>query len=89
MLARTCLLTLAAGLILPGLALAESNPSAKTTRLKDREGRTVMQSKQAGNTTRFQDREGRTVGKAAVQPDGTTRVMDDQGRTLYTITPKN
>ena len=85
---RARLIILAAGLIIaPGLALADSNAQAKTT-YQGRQGRTVMQSKQTGDTTRFQNREGRTVGKAVVQPDGTTRVVDDQGRTLYTIPPK-
>ena len=79
---------LAAGLIIaPGLALAGTNANTKAT-FQDRQGRTVMQSRQQGDTTRFQDREGRTVGKDVVQPDGTTRVVDDQGRTLYTIPPK-
>lgn len=83
------ILTLVAGFLsLPAIALAGSNPNAKTT-YQDRQGRTVMQSKQTGDTTRFQDREGRTVGKSVVQPDGTTRGMDEQGRTLYTVKPQN
>ena len=87
MRARFVLLT--AGLIIaPGLAVAGTNANTKAT-YQDRQGRTVMQSRQQGDTTRFRDREGRTLGKSVAQPDGTVRVMDDHGRTLYTVKPQN
>lgn len=82
------ILTLVALIVLPSIAQAGSSSSQKTT-YQDRQGRTVMQSKQTGDTTQFKDREGRTIGKSVTQTNGTTRVMDAQGRTLYTVKPQN
>lgn len=72
--------------ISPGNSFADSKTIK--SRIKDREGRTVLQSKQTGNTTIFQDKDGKTVEMSVRQADGTVRVMDSQERTLYVVQPQ-
>lgn len=68
-----------------GLAKTAKDESARfaNTTVTDGHGETVARSRTIGATTWVKDSEGRAIGKAIEQPDGSIRITDPQGRTLY------